>query len=124
MVPESMHEGRATATTVRSGIELLEETLGTGQEASRGAEVTIAYEMSLRRGDVVQTMPAYTFVLGARRVIAALEYGVEGMRVGGRRRFRVGSQLGYGPRGVDGIPPDAMLELDVELLSVTQPGGG
>lgn len=109
---------------MRSGIELLEETVGTGDEATRGSEVTVAYSLSLRRGDVVQTMPEYSFVLGARRAIAALEYGVEGMRVGGRRRLRAGSQLGYGARGVDGIPPNAMLVLDVELLDVAQPGGG
>ena len=58
-----------------------------------------------------------------RRVIAGLEYGVEGMRAGGRRRIRVAPHLGYGDRGVPGVvPANALLTFDVQLLKVEEGG--
>jgi FKBP-type peptidyl-prolyl cis-trans isomerase len=52
-------------------------------------------------------------------VIAGLEYGIEGMRVGGRRRLRVPPHLGYRDKGMSGkIPPNALLFFEVELLEV------
>jgi len=104
---------------MRAGIKLESETVGEGREAARGDTVTVAYDLSLNRGEVVQSLDLYSFTLGKRDVIAALEYGVEGMRVGGQRCFRAGPHLGYGDKGVDGIiPPNAVLIFDVKLLSV------
>ena len=51
--------------------------------------MTIRYDLSLNRGDLIQSVDRYSFVLGKREVIAGLEYGVEGMRMGGHRQFRV-----------------------------------
>lgn len=103
---------------MRKGIEIETDTLGTGQETARGDTVTIRYQLSLNRGEVIQCEEA-TFTVGQRRVIAGLEYGVEGMRVGGRRRFRVGPHLAYREAGVEGIvPPNAILIFEVELLAV------
>lgn len=45
--------------------------------------------------------------------------GVAGMKVGGRRRLTIPSELGYGARGAGGaIPANATLYFDIELLSV------
>ncbi|MEZ6073294.1 MAG: FKBP-type peptidyl-prolyl cis-trans isomerase [Pirellulales bacterium] len=105
---------------MRAGIKLEWEEVGGGREASRGANVTVAYQLSLNQGEVVQSVKSYSFALGKRHVIAALEYGVEGMRVGGRRRFRAGPHLGYRDVGVAGvIPPNAVLIFDVTLLAVS-----
>lgn len=103
----------------KSGVKLEEIVVGSGAIAQRGDTVQIRYTGYLNRGDAFQKEELITFKIGERRVIAGLEYGVEGMRVGGRRRVHVPPHLGYGPTAVPGIPPNAKLVLDVELLSAS-----
>jgi len=100
-------------------VEIESEEAGSGREARRGDTVTISYKLFLKRGELVQALSA-TFKIGERRVIAGLEDGVVGMRVGGQRRFRVGPHLAYGDAGVVGvIPPNAVLIFDVTLDEIT-----
>ncbi|PIN14673.1 Peptidylprolyl isomerase [Handroanthus impetiginosus] len=42
----------------------------------------------------------------------------EGMRVGGKRTVIVPPEAGYGPKGMNEIPPGAEFELNIELLQV------
>lgn len=103
----------------RSGIRIISDEPGCGPEAKRGDAVSIRCSITLSRGDLVFPEQSQTFTIGQRNMIAGLEYGVEGMRVGGRRRFRVSPHLAYRDVGVDGkIPPNAVLDFDVRLISV------
>jgi FKBP-type peptidyl-prolyl cis-trans isomerase len=77
------------------------------------------YDGLLNRGEPFQRDEVAEFVLGKRQVIAGLEYGVEGMRVGGRRTFQAAPHPCYRGDGVPGvIPANALLTFDVELLAV------
>ena len=106
---------------MRTGIKLKSETIGDGRVASRGDTVTVSYDLRLNRGDLVHSFDSYTFTLGSRDVIAALDYGVDGMAVGGQRVYRAGPDLGYRNVGVAGaIPPNAVLQFDVRLLAVSR----
>jgi FKBP-type peptidyl-prolyl cis-trans isomerase FkpA len=106
-----------------SGVEIEERSVGIGAPAARGDQVTVRYSGFLNRGDPFQTDITTTFTLGERRVIAGLERGTEGMRVGGVRTLRVSPHLGYRDIGVPGIvPPNAVLILKVELLSISHQG--
>jgi FKBP-type peptidyl-prolyl cis-trans isomerase len=96
--------------------------VGDGEVAERDTLVTVHYEGFLRRGERFGG-GTETIDLGRRETIAGLRYGIEGMRVGGRRRITVSPHLAYGAAGVSGvIPPDAVLTFDVELLEVLPAG--
>ena len=111
-------------------LKLIDLAVGSGAEARAGSTVTVHYtgwlyepsakdfkgkkfDSSLDRGQ------AFSFPLGAGRVIKGWDEGVAGMKVGGKRTIIIPSQMGYGARGAGGvIPPNAHLIFDVELLGV------
>jgi peptidylprolyl isomerase len=107
-----------------SGIEEEDLVVGCGAEAGKGSTVTVHFICTLSRGDVVgnsyETGGPATFRIGSRKVIAGLEKGIVGMRVGGKRRLRVSPHLAYRDVGAPPeIPPNALLIFEVELLQVT-----
>jgi FKBP-type peptidyl-prolyl cis-trans isomerase len=109
-----------------SGLEIEDLVIGTGTEAVKGSTVSVHTICKLRRGDVVRSsydggIPD-TFRIGSRDVIAGLENGVAGMRVGGKRRLRGSPHLAYRDAGATGIPPNAVLIFEVELLRVDTSG--
>ena len=104
---------------VLSRLRIDDLQIGDGAVAARGARVTVRYTCRLNRGDAFQTDVVATFKIGERGTIAGLSFGVEGMRVGGRRRLRVGPNLAYRAEGVPGlVPPHAVLVFEVELIAV------
>jgi FKBP-type peptidyl-prolyl cis-trans isomerase len=45
-----------------------------------------------------------------------LFYGIEGMRIGGKRVLKIAPHLAFRDKGVDGmIPPNAALEVEVTI---------
>ena len=61
----------------------------------------------------------FSFPLGAGRVIAGWDRGVDGMQIGEIRELIIPPTLGYGNRGAGGvIPPGATLYFEVELLAI------
>ncbi len=103
----------------RGGVEYEEIKLGEGPTAHRGAKVEVRYNLVLNRGELAQENQHYAFRVGKRRAIPGLEYGVEGMRVGGERRLRIGPHLAYRDQAIPGIvPARAVLEFHVTLLRV------
>jgi peptidylprolyl isomerase len=105
-----------------SGLRITDLEEGTGEEAVRGATVTVHYRGTLENGrefDASYGRGPFTFPLGAGRVIKGWDEGVAGMKVGGKRRLVIPPELAYGKRGAGRvIPPDATLTFEVELLDV------
>jgi len=99
--------------------------VGTGTAASNGRTLTVAYTGWLfdparpdQKGTQFDSGTAFSFTLGAGRVIRGWDQGVLGMQVGGLRRLTIPPELAYGSTGSGPIPPNASLVFDIELLSV------
>jgi FKBP-type peptidyl-prolyl cis-trans isomerase len=125
-----------TGTTAAAGAQALpipnplptqltatDQVVGTGAEAVAGKQVTVNYVGMLPDGTVFDASSkhgqAFTFPLGAHKVITGWDQGVVGMKVGGKRRLIVPPADGYGAQGVPGvIPANATLIFDVELVGV------
>ena len=61
----------------------------------------------------------FEFRLGKGQVIPGWDQGVQGMKVGGRRKLTIPSAMAYGARGAGGvIKPHEPLVFVVDLLSV------
>ena len=108
--------------TTGSGLQYVETLLGQGDEAVSGKPVTVHYTGWLTDGQKFDSSrdrgQPFRFGLGAGQVIKGWDEGVAGMRVGGRRKLIIPSNLGYGDRGVGPIPSGATLVFAVELLGV------
>ncbi|RKT56670.1 FKBP-type peptidyl-prolyl cis-trans isomerase [Saccharothrix australiensis] len=113
------HDGPAPADLLVEDI-----TVGDGPVAESGRQVHVHYvgvshstgeqfDASWDRGE------AFSFPLGGGRVIAGWDRGVQGMKVGGRRKLVIPPHLGYGDRGAGGvIKPGETLVFVVDLLGV------
>ncbi|WVZ19462.1 hypothetical protein V8G54_006784 [Vigna mungo] len=60
----------------------------------------------------------FKFRLGVGQVIKGWEVGINGMRIGDKRRITIPPSMGYADKGVGTIPPNAWLVFDVELVDV------
>jgi FKBP-type peptidyl-prolyl cis-trans isomerase len=56
--------------------------------------------------------------LGRGTVINGWEEGLPGSKAGERRRLVIGSDRAYSPQGTTGIPPNAPLAFEVDVLDV------
>lgn len=97
--------------------------VGDGAVAEAGKTVTVHYVGRLADGKQFDASAdhgqPFTFNLGAGQVIKGWDQGVQGMKVGGKRKLIVPPSLGYGEAGAgNAIPPNATLTFEVELLKV------
>ena len=112
---------------MRPGVQARDLVVGTGDEAVRGKTVVVSGRLFLPDGTELtgELLPASPWRIDLRKrdCIAGIRYGIEGMRVGGRREITISPHLAYGRDGVPGkVPPNAALRCEVELLEVRESG--
>jgi FKBP-type peptidyl-prolyl cis-trans isomerase FkpA len=105
-----------------SGLKYVDQKVGDGKEAKKGDTVVVHYTGWLKDGkkfdSSLDRKMTFDFELGAGNVIKGWDEGVAGMKVGGKRKLIIPSELAYGKEGKGKIPPDAELTFEVELLEV------
>lgn len=115
-----------TEQTTPSGLRYEDLTVGDGAEAKgRGQTVSVHYTGWLEDGTKFDSSldrnDPFSFPLDSSYVIKGWDEGVKGMKVGGKRKLIIPSELGYGERGAGGvIPANATLIFEVELLEISE----
>jgi FKBP-type peptidyl-prolyl cis-trans isomerase len=104
-------------------LKYIDLRVGQGPQPKPGQTVRVHYTGWLTNGmkfdSSVDRNEPFEFPIGEGRVIRGWDEGVATMRVGGKRKLTVPSDLGYGIKGSPPeIPPNATLIFDVELLAV------
>src|SRR5258708_4609371 len=96
--------------------------VGEGKEVFGGDHILIHYlgtledgtkfDSSYDRGEPFKTR------IGVGQVIEGWDMGVVGMKVGGKRKLIIPSQLAYGDQEIGTIPANSTLIFEVELLNI------
>ena len=106
---------------LKSGLELLSETQGTGEPIKKGDTVKVRLNGWLNQGQQIQEDYLGEVIVGGREVIPGIDYSLEGMRQGGKRKVKISPHLGYREAGIENsIPPNAVLVYEIEVLEVKQ----
>jgi len=127
-------------------VQIEDLVVGKGASPTVGVQITIAYVgKAVEKGIVIDStykgvnsdvLEPYDFRFGVGKLIAGVEYGISGMKVGGKRRITIPAgecglqtSLRAAP-GRPAISKDSTLEYVVELLTIageyeaTELGGG
>ncbi len=102
-------------------IEILKE--GEGQQASTGDTLTVHYTGTLLGGyefDSSVNRNPFSFILGVGQVIKGWDEGLQGMKIGEKRKLIIAPEMAYGERGQGIIPPNSTLVFEVELLEINK----
>lgn len=99
-----------------SGLQYRDVVVGPGATVSDGDRVTTHYAACVRTGELfaeaLAPLSTLKFTVGKGQVIAGLDEGVVGMKLGGRRQLVIPPSLGYGTRGSPGgfpVPNDTLI---------------
>ena len=115
---------KRSMNVMSNGLLIEDIIVGEGVEANDFNKVVVNYTGSLEDGSIFdsslnQGREPFTFTLGVGSVIKGWDLGVKGMKVGGKRKLTIPSELGYGENGAGSvIPPGATLIFEVDLLEV------
>ena len=122
MTPPAAPPPAGQQEALPSGVKYSILTPGTGAVAEKGKTLAVRYTGWLTDGKQFDSNVGgqpFEFTLGAHEVIPGWEAGVEGMKVGEKRRLEIPSEQGYGTEGAGNvIPPNATQIFKVELLDV------
>lgn len=115
---------KGTVRKYPNGLEIENTSMGKpdGKQATPGKKVGVIYTGRLRsNGKIFDSNVGnkpFFFRLGVGEVIKGWDIGVNGMRVGDKRRLTIPPNMAYGSKGVSGIPPNSWLVFTVELAEV------
>jgi len=121
--PSANADDANTPYTTSTGLIITDLIQGSGKAAESGKVVKVDYTGWLekfqgKQFDSSKGRRPLSFKLGEGRVIQGWEQGIVGMKVGGKRRLEIPSDLAYGSRQIGPIPANSKLFFEVELKDV------
>ncbi|XP_018905349.2 46 kDa FK506-binding nuclear protein isoform X1 [Bemisia tabaci] len=114
---------KTPAKTLEGGVSVEDIKVGDGPVAKPGKFINVYYTGRFKNNnkqfDASTQGPGFKFRLGRNEVIKGWDVGLNGMKVGGKRRIVCPPEMAYGKKGSPPvIPSNAALVFDVELRSV------
>ncbi len=115
---------KRSVKTMENGLIIEDIIVGEGIEANDYNKIVVNYTGRLEDGSIFDSSlnsgrGPFTFTLGVGAVIKGWDLGVKGMKVGGKRKLIIPSELGYGDKGAGSvIPPGATLIFEIDLIEV------
>jgi len=121
--PQKTDPQKSKQKTLAGGVVVEDLRSGKGPEARPNKKVTVFYEGRLKSNnrvfDSTKSGDGFQFGLGRGEDIKGWDIGLNGMRVGGKRRITIPPTAAYGSKGAPPqIPPNSTLVFDVELRGV------
>ena len=103
-----------------TGLQYVVQLEGTGKRPTPDNTVVVHFEGQLVDGTVFDSSikRGAPTEFGLAQVIPGWTEGLQLMKEGGKTRFFIPAELGYGPGGTRDIPPNSVLIFDVELIEV------
>jgi FKBP-type peptidyl-prolyl cis-trans isomerase len=117
----SANRKRKKITETESGLQYLTIKEGKGKSPKVDDEVEVHYHGTLINGEVFDSSieREETAKFRVNQVIKGWTEGLQLMKVGGKRKFFIPSDLAYGESGNNAIGPNEVLVFEVELISIT-----
>jgi serine/threonine protein kinase/FKBP-type peptidyl-prolyl cis-trans isomerase/WD40 repeat protein len=118
---------RPATVTTDSGLKYVDLEEGTGGAAKKGDTVVVHYVGTLKDGTKFDSSrdrgEPFSFKIGARKVVAGWDEGVQGMKVGSKRKLIIPSNLGYDGKDIKlggkiVIPRNSELTFEIQLLEI------
>jgi FKBP-type peptidyl-prolyl cis-trans isomerase len=115
-----MTRDKSQVTT--TGLKIEDIRVGDGPSPQPGQTITVNYVGTLENGKEFDNSykkgAPVDFRIGVGEVIKGWDEGLMTMKVGGKRKLFIPSNLAYAARGRPGIPPNSNLIFEIELLGV------
>lgn len=116
------HQAKVDITMNDLKIETLKE--GTGTPAKVGDSVSVNYIGTLVDGTEFDNSykrgQPFTVTIGVGQLIQGWEQGLQGIKVGEKRRLTIPPSLGYGDHEIPGvIPANSVLIFEIEAMNIT-----
>ncbi|MCP4547383.1 MAG: FKBP-type peptidyl-prolyl cis-trans isomerase [bacterium] len=115
-------------TTTATGLQYVELKTGSGEIPNTGQKCEVHALLWLLDGTEVWDsrkpgsdghVHTYTFNMGQGGLISGWTEGISTMKRGGLRRMALPPEIAYGEAGRSGIPGNAWLMYEIELLNIT-----